>query len=499
MSKTRNYVKTAITLLLFLCLVTGMLHVIDNVVIAKDTYAQAENETETYKGFYAMQEDTIDVLIVGTSHAATAVNPNDIYAKAQVRSYNLASGMQTMRNSYFWVQEALQYQHPSAVILDVNYLFDDINDEAAARKALDNMHYGMTKYVAVRSNVDEDAENDQSLLSYFLPYIRYHSRWNDLSEYDYLPNDPSHSTQMKGYWEYHWISGYEDYAPSNDDDKDPEPFGESGYQYLEMLRQLCEDNGIQLILIKTPAPDFVGNGKHRAVADYANAHDLPFYDFNTTTLYNAIGFDFPMDTSNAGWGSAHTNPYGARKISYYLADELVNNGWATPTEDEQWASSQEYNDNDYKDFELAYETDLHEYLQMLGDRHTICIAVQGDAGSGMTDDIRADLAQLGLQATWDDAACGQSYVAIIELGQVTYEEMSDDVIDRKTTFRNGQVRLAISSAGSNAGNDCSIRINDKEYATDKGELNIVVYSNDRNCVIDAIAFDMDDAALTGRR
>jgi hypothetical protein len=149
--------------------------------MAKYLYDQREPHTETYKGFYGMRRNSIDVVIVGTSHSAAAFNPQDLYDKAQIRSYNLSSSAQTVWNSYYWVKEASRYHDLSAVIFDCNYLFSTYVYEAAARKTLDNMKPGLVKYEAAKVNVGMYKNGTQSVLSYFLPLIRYHSRWKELN------------------------------------------------------------------------------------------------------------------------------------------------------------------------------------------------------------------------------------------------------------------------------------------------------------------------------
>lgn len=38
--------------------------------------------------------------------------------------------------------------------------------------------------------------------------------------------------------------------------------------------------------------------RHNAVAEYAEANDLLFYDFNEKALYEQNGFDYPTDMHN---------------------------------------------------------------------------------------------------------------------------------------------------------------------------------------------------------
>ena len=67
------------------CVGLGLLiHWINGTFTAKYMYDQKEPHTETYKGFYKMDRNTVDVLILGTSHAASGFNPQDFYDEQKV-------------------------------------------------------------------------------------------------------------------------------------------------------------------------------------------------------------------------------------------------------------------------------------------------------------------------------------------------------------------------------------------------------------------------------
>ena len=143
----------------------------------------------------------------------------------------------------------------------------------------------------------------------------------------------------------------------------------------------------------------------------------------------------------------------------------------------------------YKDFELKHTEDFLSYLNMLkDDRYTVMLSVKDEASNGLTDEMKEALRDLGLQEDWHDAY-RKSYLALIDRGKVAFEELSSKKLEYKDSFRSGVMRLAMVSAGNTVGNQSSIKINDKEQAKNQRGLNIVVYSNDRKCVIDSVNFD----------
>ena len=104
--------------------------------------------TATFVGFYEMERDTVDVLFLGSSHAAAAFSPQELYDGYGITSYNLGSEQQNLLITYYWLKEALRYQSPKVVVLDCLMLFSYMPSEVLnttegfARKAIDPMRWG---------------------------------------------------------------------------------------------------------------------------------------------------------------------------------------------------------------------------------------------------------------------------------------------------------------------------------------------------------------------
>ena len=140
-------VRRVCAFLAFALLVSFAVYVINRTLMPKYVFGTHGNPmTSTYLGFYEMEEDTVDVLLLGSSQMGAGLNPQDIYDEAGIRSYNLASNNQPLWVSYYWLREALNYQSPKVVVLDCYMLFFDQNiEEDQVRQALDYMKPGLVK------------------------------------------------------------------------------------------------------------------------------------------------------------------------------------------------------------------------------------------------------------------------------------------------------------------------------------------------------------------
>ena len=146
--------------------------------------------TATYQGFYEMDKNTVDVLFFGSSAGVRGFIPQELYNNYGMTSYNLSCEQQNMVSSYYWLCEALRYQDPSVVVLESKFIFEKDKgklQDAWFRKAFNHMRFSSVKREAISVScelVNLQAEEDhridkQSVISWYLPIIRYHTRWEE--------------------------------------------------------------------------------------------------------------------------------------------------------------------------------------------------------------------------------------------------------------------------------------------------------------------------------
>ena len=87
-----------------------------------------------------------------------------------------------------------------------------------------------------------------------------------------------------------------------------------------MMRELCEREGVELILIKAPSlyPYWYPQWDDQ-MKEYADKYGLKYYNFLDVT--DEIGLDFSVDTYDSG---LHLNLSGAEKLSDYFGNILQN-------------------------------------------------------------------------------------------------------------------------------------------------------------------------------
>lgn len=92
-------------------------------------------------------------------------------------------------------------------------------------------------------------------------------------------------------------------------------------EYVERIRDYCEGNGAELILVSTPSTKNWNSKRHNAIEVLAKELNIEYIDMNCLT--GEINIDWSVDTRDKG---DHMNYYGALKVSKYIGEYLENMG-----------------------------------------------------------------------------------------------------------------------------------------------------------------------------
>ena len=274
-----------------------------------------------------------DVIFVGDCEVYENISPVTLWEEYGISSYVRGSPQQLIWHSYYLMEETLKYEKPKAFVFNVlSMKYGEPQSEAYNRLALDGMKWSKSKSDSVKASMTDE----ETYLSYLFPLLRFHSRWSELTAEDFtyaFKEVPQLS--INGYLMRIDVDGIKQLRkgrPLMDYTLD-----EVCWEYLDKMRTLCEENGVELILMKAPT----GTAKwcwydqwDAQVAEYAEKHDLRYYNFLKNV--EEIGIDFMTDTYDQG---GHLNLSGAEKLSRYfgkiLADELALKGHKGEPEYEQ--------------------------------------------------------------------------------------------------------------------------------------------------------------------
>ena len=480
----KNHLKFMLKGIVFICILCSCIEIVFQIIMPKLFYQEMLPTTLAYTGFYAMEENTIDVIFLGSSLAATSYIPQELYNNYGITSYNLSSEKQSPIISYFWLKEALCYQHPKALVMDVYFFFYNNDNphntqEIYIRRALDYMKWSPVKLEAIKTICELDDE--QSKYSYYFPNIRYHTRWTELTEEDFSYSVMSKEYALMGYAPLADCYGIDGHGPYADEVSETETDMPSLMkEYLDKIVELCNQEEISLILTNTPIAS-ADIGRFYTMQEYADEHNLLFIDYNDGNIYEDLEFDFVTDS----YDSAHVNLWGAKKITNYIGDVLTSQYNIGANFDEQWENSKKVYEEVEKDCELQLITDINEYIPALeDDRYSVFISARGYFVACLSEETILKLRELGLEVNLQTDPTKENfycYFAVLADGQAE-EYIGYDERTLSSSIRNGEVTYDITGTGS-------IIIDGVEKSMKRNGLKIVVYNNKTRKVIDSVCFD----------
>lgn len=472
-------------------------------IIIPKFYADNDwSTTSTYLEFYQMKENTVDVLILGSSRAVSSFSPQILYDEYGIRSYNLACEEQNLLISYYWLREALRFQKPKVVILEPHMLFEYIEEEPlntserCTRKAVDYMKWSPLKLAAVQDICKHDPE--QSVASYLLPALRFHERWNDLKEQDFTNNESVRFSGLKGFSPLpeRNTDSY-NYIEVGAECEEQESIVPVMREYLDRIVMLCEQESISLFLYMAPSRD-CSLEKYAAVQAYAEERGIPFVDLNEKSNYEAMNYDYNHDNLIYN----HVNIWGAQKVTDYIGKMISEKYNLTGVMDEQWEKTKQRYDLCRQECDLKYENDFKSYLfrinkLMQSGDYSIIAAVRGDGGKCVDEQTQDMLRALGTKVNLREEE-GNGYCLLLTDG-VSEETTGEEVQYLSGVLRQGKTIYEVKSGGYKGGNVCSIVIDGKEYSPNAVGINWVVYDNAANKVVDSVAFNTHEENIEAVR
>lgn len=269
-------------------------------------------------GYYE-SNDPHDVIFVGDCEIYEGFVPATLFEEYGITSFVRGSSQQTVWQSYHVVEETLERETPKAIVFNVLALkYGETPSESISRMSLEDMEWSKHKLDAIKASMTED----ESLLSYFLPILRYHARWSELDSDDFKHAFDKHEDiTHQGYLMQTGIDPVDPSDTRKPDDLLDVTLPKRAMEYLDKMAALCEEKGVELILVKAPTnsvryywyPEWDAQ-----IVDYAEKNGLAYYSM--VGKDDEIGLDWSEDTYDKG---LHLNVYGAEKLTSYFGKILA--------------------------------------------------------------------------------------------------------------------------------------------------------------------------------
>jgi len=477
------HMRRAAGMLLFAVLILAVVYTVNIRITSKGTEYGYYSAQSAHRGFYALPRRSVDVLFLGSSHCYCAFAPQILYDDYGITSWNLGSSQQSIWLSYYWLREALKTQHPAAVVLEPFYVTTSDGrggSEPSIHWALDSMRWSKNKLEAIETCLEE--QKDVSLLSFLFPNVRYHERIFDLGAQDYPGNGGDAGGLLKGFVPLGASYGTQDeiFAPLDTSVTGEMPFYPKGGQYLERFADLCEQENIKLLLVKTPSTHW-NITEHNAIAAFAEQRSLTFCDMNEAQEYTDLSYDFAVDNHDYG----HANTLGAKKITDRVG-RLLDEAGVTGSSEKRagWEKTKESFAQIMENCALARRADSSDaavYLESLQRERYVLLAA-GDQGDDQPfpEGTAQALEGLGLERTvWEN---GAGFTVLLRNGEIYSDTSSSSGL-----LPGGVFRYEMESPGAGGSTRCRIRIDGEDQTNkDLRGIKLVVYDALYRVVVDSV-------------
>ena len=355
------------------------------------------------QGFYEEQEESLDAVYIGSSNCYAFWNTLVAWEEYGITVWPYATNSQPFIAAEYLIKEVRKTQPDTLFIINTSTLSGEDVDFKALHYLLDYMPFSLNKLALTNYLCDVADFTLSESVEYYLPMVRYHSRWNELKAYDF-----NRTTDV-----YKGASMYMDYKEFSNDitaeyitTEDCAGFDVPQIpQYildaLESLFTYIDSEGVEVLFVSVPRAedseeDFL---LIKEVNDYIaeNGYDVMYMHDNL----DEIGIDTATDFYNY----THTNIHGSIKFTHYLSKYIV----------EKYSLESKRGQPEYADWEAS----LMEYQ----DKHMYTTVLEYNLNPDIRDysipvpqNLAADVQSSQVQISWDAAEGVDGYVVFRKTG-----------------------------------------------------------------------------------
>lgn len=265
---------------------------------------------------YRQPEDSVDVLAVGTSLVYAGLNTNVLWQEYGIAAYDLCSAEQPFWVSYYAIREALKTQHPKVILLDAKPSVYTRDYSRRGRTILST--FGIRGLGNRIGAILACVESTDEALGYILGLPQVHSNYKTLTPNDFLlpPDNGGRGVNWKGYIEMDAVEHHQ--RPSLVWTSTRRNLNDREEEYARKIFELCQSEGIELLLVGMPNPDYANDHMYyNALWAVAAEYGIDGINYNDPSL--RFGLRYSSDF--ADW--QHLNVKGSMTFSKKLGADLL--------------------------------------------------------------------------------------------------------------------------------------------------------------------------------
>lgn len=317
--------KNEIRRVVIFLLCTGIVFFYLNLVFSYPSGEGRDGSKEKYNTFYSMEENTLDAIYLGSSAVDQYWVSPRAWDKFNITVYPFSVSSIPCVFIKPMMEESLKTQDVKLFIIDIRTFIRGADEISTGimRRVIDNMKWSSTKLQAMRDGFQYASYGDNNIdekdLSWYIPLLKYHSRWNDDLQfsnlYTFFP-----TTDYGGYAAHQ--SKVFTIVPQKlpNLSQNLQSLDKENQIQLENLLSYCDTLDCEVLFVDSPySMNQEQREKTNTVCKIIKDSGYQLLEFNSQSLYNAIDLSFSKDF----FDSKHVNYLGAVKYTDYLSKYLV--------------------------------------------------------------------------------------------------------------------------------------------------------------------------------
>lgn len=296
---------------------------------ATEGNAISEQLDRRYEDFYALEDNSLDMIFIGSSHSYCTFDPNIFDDFLSTNSFQLGTPLQHPDATYYLLNKIFETQSPELVVME---LYWDVLDTSFDDRQL-SFFFNALNDSEMRENYIKNVFPVSEQLKYSLLPIRYQQEYfaykssfweNTISSRFGLFKKSSPAREglqeykSKGYVYCEYVIEEAEFDETNQFkglDGKYWKFDETQKYYLDLIVEFLEEKDVELIFVTAPiAPvslDFIKNYEeiNDRIRSVTNSYDIEYIDYNIKLLEENIQLEHEHFQDDA-----HLNSKGAEIV-----------------------------------------------------------------------------------------------------------------------------------------------------------------------------------------
>ena len=272
-----------------------------------------QNSIDAIDAFHELPENSLDVIVYGSSHAWKGCDAAVMKENCGVEAYNYGCNWQALNTTLLFLEDSFRTQSPRIVLIDT-FRVDNIKENAD----LDGEIYytrRISSFEGKRKYLRQCFGHDiGKYINYYLPLTVFHENWTQITQENFQEPDLQEWKDRRGYNASSEVKPFEIPDPAGFEQKE---LSERARKILDQMVEVSHENGAEVIFFTCPwAGEYCYS---EAMEEYASAKDCVYLDL--FQYMDEMGMDGETDLRDEG----HLNDSGAAKVGTFLGDYITEN------------------------------------------------------------------------------------------------------------------------------------------------------------------------------